>query len=257
MGFIVVALVGGAAEMASAFSGARKNRPDLSVGIALGSASQIALFVAPLLVLPSYVIGPTPMDLQLWPGAVVMVLIATLTAVLATSLRGAALHTGSKVGVLDITAWRSNDSLWPVSRHCLFLPRLARGVFGVARGLLILFERCIGLHLGNALGVLPRLFFRDSVCLPGFLSRALCVSQFGGDPVRVFVFGRANFARFCRFDPCGLPLGGLCVVSQRRCPYLFQLGLLRLDRRLQAFRETWFFTRHVFGFSFQSIRIGG
>jgi Ca2+:H+ antiporter len=85
VGFIVVALVGGAAEMASAFSGARKDRLDLSVGIALGSASQIALFVAPVLVLLSYVIGPTPMDLQLWPGAVVMVLIATLTAFLVTN----------------------------------------------------------------------------------------------------------------------------------------------------------------------------
>src|SRR5262245_5468812 len=53
VGFIVVALVGGAAEMASAFSGARKNRLNLSVGIALGSASQIALFVAPVLVLVS------------------------------------------------------------------------------------------------------------------------------------------------------------------------------------------------------------
>ena len=85
VGFIVVALVGGAAEMAAAFSGARKNRLDLSVGIALGSASQIALFVAPVLVLLSYVIGPTPMDLQFWPGAVAMVLIATLTASLVTS----------------------------------------------------------------------------------------------------------------------------------------------------------------------------
>jgi Ca2+:H+ antiporter len=85
VGFIVVALVGGAAEMASAFSGARKNRLDLSVGIALGSASQIALFVAPVLVLLSYAIGPTPMDLRLWPGAVVMVLIATLTATLVTN----------------------------------------------------------------------------------------------------------------------------------------------------------------------------
>src|SRR5512136_2137601 len=85
VGFIVVALVGGAAEMASAFSGARKNRLDLSVGIALGSASQIALFVAPVLVLVSYVIGPTPMDLQFWPGAVVMMLIATLTAALVTN----------------------------------------------------------------------------------------------------------------------------------------------------------------------------
>lgn len=84
VGFIVVALVGGAAEMGSAFSGARKNRLDLSVGIALGSASQIALFVAPVLVLVSYFIGPTPMDLQFWPGAVVMILIATLTASLVT-----------------------------------------------------------------------------------------------------------------------------------------------------------------------------
>jgi Ca2+:H+ antiporter len=85
VGFIVVALVGGAAEMASAFSGARKNRLDLSVGIALGSASQIALFVAPVLVLLSYVIGPTPMNLQFWPGAVVMMIIATLTAALVTN----------------------------------------------------------------------------------------------------------------------------------------------------------------------------
>jgi Ca2+:H+ antiporter len=85
VGFIVVALVGGAAEMASAFSGARRNRLDLSVGIALGSASQIALFVAPVLVLLSYVIGPTPMDRRLWPGAVMMMLIATLTASLVTN----------------------------------------------------------------------------------------------------------------------------------------------------------------------------
>lgn len=85
VGFIVVALVGGAAEMASAFSGARKNRLDLSVGIALGSASQIALFVAPVMVLLSYVLGPSPMDLQFWPGAVVMMLVATLTVSLVTT----------------------------------------------------------------------------------------------------------------------------------------------------------------------------
>ena len=85
VGFIVVALVGAAAEMASAFSGARKNRLDLSVGIALGSAAQIALFVAPVLVLLSYVMGPTPMNLQFWPGAVVMMLIATMTTSLVTN----------------------------------------------------------------------------------------------------------------------------------------------------------------------------
>lgn len=85
VGFIVVALVGGAAEMGSAFAGARKNRLDLSIGIALGSASQIALFVAPVLVLLSYVLGPSPMDLHFWPGAVVMMLIACMTACLATN----------------------------------------------------------------------------------------------------------------------------------------------------------------------------
>ena len=85
VGFIVVALVGGAAEMASAFSAARKNRLDLSVGIALGSASQIALFVAPVLVLLSYVIGPSPMTLLFWPGAVLMIFLATLTATLVTN----------------------------------------------------------------------------------------------------------------------------------------------------------------------------
>ena len=85
VGFIIVALVGGASAMPTAFAGARKNRLDLTVGIALGSAVQIALFVAPLLVLASYVIGPTPMDLQFWPGAVVMMFIATLTAALVTA----------------------------------------------------------------------------------------------------------------------------------------------------------------------------
>jgi Ca2+:H+ antiporter len=85
VGFIIVALVGGAAEMASALSAARQNRMDLSVSIALGSASQIALFIAPVLVLLSYIIAPAPMNLQFWPGAVVMVLISTLTAFLLTS----------------------------------------------------------------------------------------------------------------------------------------------------------------------------
>ena len=85
VGFIVVALVGGAAEMTSAFAGARKDRLDLSVGIALGSASQIALFVAPVLVFLSYFVGPEPLDLLFWPGAVIMIFIATLTAALVTN----------------------------------------------------------------------------------------------------------------------------------------------------------------------------
>lgn len=94
VGFVVVALVGGAAEMASAFSAARKNRLDLSVGIALGSAAQIALFVAPVLVLASYVVGPSPMSLQFWPGAVVMMVFATLTATMVSNSGRAAWFSG-------------------------------------------------------------------------------------------------------------------------------------------------------------------
>ena len=85
VGFIVVALVGAAAEMTSAFAAARKNRLDLSVGIALGSSSQIAMFVAPVLVLLSLFIAPSPMDLQFWTGAVVMVMFSTLTVLFITN----------------------------------------------------------------------------------------------------------------------------------------------------------------------------
>lgn len=101
VGFVVVALVGAAAEIATAFSAARKDRLDLSVGVALGSAAQIALFVAPLLVLLSYVIGPRPMDLQLWPGAVVMMLIATMAATLLSNSGRSAWY----MGVLALTVY--------------------------------------------------------------------------------------------------------------------------------------------------------
>jgi Ca2+:H+ antiporter len=92
-----VALVGGAAEMVSAFSAARKNKLDLSVGIALGSAVQIALFVAPVLVLCSYAIGPAPMDLQFWRGAVAMMLIAAVTASLVTNAGRSAWFIGALI----------------------------------------------------------------------------------------------------------------------------------------------------------------
>src|SRR2546430_10251922 len=95
VGFIVVSIVGAAAEMAVAFSAARKNRLDMSVSIALGSASQIALFVAPVLVLLSYVVGPAPMNLQFWPGAVAMVMIATVTATFVTNSGGSAWFIGA------------------------------------------------------------------------------------------------------------------------------------------------------------------
>jgi Ca2+:H+ antiporter len=85
VGFVIVALVGAAAEITTAFSAAAKDRLDLSVGVALGSSSQIALFVAPVLVVLSYFVGPAPMDLQFWPGAIVMVLVAMMAATLMTN----------------------------------------------------------------------------------------------------------------------------------------------------------------------------
>jgi len=64
IGIVFVAIVGGAAESGSAVAMARKNKMDLSLGIALGSCIQIALFVAPLLVLSSYFIAPQPLELS-------------------------------------------------------------------------------------------------------------------------------------------------------------------------------------------------
>jgi len=63
VGAMVLAVVGNAAEHASAVQVARHDRMDLALGITLGSSAQVALFVAPLLMLLSRVVGPRPMDL--------------------------------------------------------------------------------------------------------------------------------------------------------------------------------------------------
>jgi Ca2+:H+ antiporter len=63
IGVIVVAIVGNAAEHWVAVLVARKDKMDLAVNIAIGSAAQVALFVAPVLVLASFFIGPDPMAL--------------------------------------------------------------------------------------------------------------------------------------------------------------------------------------------------
>jgi Ca2+:H+ antiporter len=63
IGAIVVAIVGNAAEHWVAVLVARKDKMDLAVNIAIGSGAQIALFVAPVLVLCSFFIGPGPMPL--------------------------------------------------------------------------------------------------------------------------------------------------------------------------------------------------
>jgi Ca2+:H+ antiporter len=63
VGVIVIATVGNAAEHWVAVLVAAKNKMDLAVNIAIGSSAQIALFVAPVLVLASFFLGPHPMAL--------------------------------------------------------------------------------------------------------------------------------------------------------------------------------------------------
>jgi Ca2+:H+ antiporter len=78
VGVFVVAVLGNAAEHATAVTAAMKNRMDLSLSIAIGSSVQVALFVAPLLVLASYLLGPGPMDLAFAGGLVLTVMLAVL-----------------------------------------------------------------------------------------------------------------------------------------------------------------------------------
>jgi Ca2+:H+ antiporter len=84
VGIIVVAVVGNAAEHWVAVLVARKNQMDLAVNISIGSAAQIALFVAPILVLLSFVIGPNPMPLVMNGFELGGVLIAVLIAAYVT-----------------------------------------------------------------------------------------------------------------------------------------------------------------------------
>lgn len=64
IGLVFLAIVGGAAEGGSAVAMARKNKMDLAVGIVLGSCIQIALFVAPALIIASYWVGPETLELS-------------------------------------------------------------------------------------------------------------------------------------------------------------------------------------------------
>jgi Ca2+:H+ antiporter len=79
VGVFVVAIIGNAAEHATAITVALKDRMDLSLSIAIGSSVQIALFVAPILVLTSLFLGPAvPMNLAFRPGLVLIILLAAL-----------------------------------------------------------------------------------------------------------------------------------------------------------------------------------
>ncbi len=78
VGVVVVAIIGNAAEHASAITAAMADQMELSVEIAIGSSIQIALFVAPVLVLASHLVAPRPMDLVFTPAEVMAVVMAAL-----------------------------------------------------------------------------------------------------------------------------------------------------------------------------------
>jgi Ca2+:H+ antiporter len=80
IGVIVVAVIGNAAEHWVAVLVAFKNKMDLAVNIAIGSSAQIALFVAPVLVIASFFIGVGPMPLVFNGFELGAVLIAILVA---------------------------------------------------------------------------------------------------------------------------------------------------------------------------------
>lgn len=77
IGLFVVATIGNAAEHASAVRFALRNKTDVSMEIAFGSSTQIALFVAPVLVLISLAIG-RPMDFVFSPFEVAAVGLSTI-----------------------------------------------------------------------------------------------------------------------------------------------------------------------------------
>ena len=80
VGIVVVAVVGNAAEHSTAVLMAMRNRMEIALSVAVGSTTQIALFVAPLLVLLSLLIAPAPLSLAFAPVEVFLVLMATFVA---------------------------------------------------------------------------------------------------------------------------------------------------------------------------------
>ncbi|QSV54064.1 MAG: calcium/proton exchanger [Dolichospermum sp. UKL201] len=78
-GVILVPIIGNAAEHATAVTVAMKNKMDLAMSVAVGSSMQIALFVAPVLVIAGWVIGQ-PMDLDFNPFELVAVAVSVLIA---------------------------------------------------------------------------------------------------------------------------------------------------------------------------------
>jgi len=80
IGIVFLAVIGGAAESGSAIAMARKNKLDLTIGIAMGSSIQIALFVAPVLVLASGWVSPQPLELSFSRAEIGTLFLAVLIA---------------------------------------------------------------------------------------------------------------------------------------------------------------------------------
>ena len=86
VGAVVVAVVGNAAEHSTAVTVAMRDKMDLAVGIAVGSATQVALLVAPVLVLASFAIGQ-PMTL-VFTALEIVAIFLSVVAVAIVSLDG-------------------------------------------------------------------------------------------------------------------------------------------------------------------------
>lgn len=80
VGIVIVATIGNAAEHSTAVMAALKDKMDLTLGIAIGSSLQIALFVAPVLVFASYLFG-SPIDFEFSLPEIVAVAVAVLVVV--------------------------------------------------------------------------------------------------------------------------------------------------------------------------------
>ncbi|MBX9694856.1 MAG: calcium/proton exchanger [Cyanobacteria bacterium] len=77
VGVILVAIIGNAAENSSAVLMAMKNRMDLAINIALGSSTQLALLIAPVLVFIGWFIHK-PMNLMFSEAEIVAVIVAVV-----------------------------------------------------------------------------------------------------------------------------------------------------------------------------------
>ena len=78
IGMIILSLIGGAPESLAAISMAKRDKLDLTMGIAVGSSVQMALFVSPVIILISYFIAPAPFDLIMGNAAITLLLLTVL-----------------------------------------------------------------------------------------------------------------------------------------------------------------------------------